>query len=142
MNLNKVFIVGRITSDLDLKHTQTSTVLSFSVATNRTWTGKDGKKNEDAEFHNVVAWGKTAELIAKYMGKGSEIMIEGRLATRSWEDKQNVKRKTTEIICEQMQFGAKAGGSKRKEYTDEEDLGDVPEIQLGDEEVKPEDLPF
>lgn len=106
MNLNKVIIIGRITSDPELRSTKSGTsVASMDIATNRYWTGKNGEKNEDTEFHKVVVWGNRAEVVSEYMSKGSLIMVEGRLQTRKWEDKNGNKRYTTEIVAENVQFG-------------------------------------
>src|SRR5437868_2041153 len=115
MNLNKVFIVGRLTTDPQLKTIPSGqNVCSFSLATNRTWTGKDGQKQEQSEFHNCVAWGRTAELITQYMKKGNELFVEGRLQTRSWDDKTTgQKRYATEIVVENMQFGARPMGQSQ-----------------------------
>lgn len=109
MNLNKAQIIGRITQDLELKSTPTGKeVLSFSVATNRQWKDQEGNKQEETEFHNVVAWGKQAETVAKYFIKGQEIYVEGRLSTRTWEDKQSGKKMyRTEIVMEKFEFGQK-----------------------------------
>lgn len=149
MNLNKVFIIGRLTADPLLKTIPSGqSVCSFSLATNRTWTGKDGAKQEESQFHNCVAWGKTAELITQYMKKGNELFVEGRIQTRSWDDKNTgSKRYATEIVVENMQFGARPqgggqrGGGKASEQqsTKEEE---IPTIDLEAGEAKIEDLPF
>lgn len=111
MNVNLAIIVGNITRDPEMKVTPSGhNVCSFSVATNKTWYDKQNQKQERAEFHNVVAWGKAAENIAKYMRKGSQIYVEGELQTRSW-DKDGVKHYRTEINARAIQFGAKRGGS-------------------------------
>ena len=146
MNLNKVFILGRLTADPILRSTPGGQqVASFSLATNRNWTGKDGQKKEEVEFHNIVIWGRLAEIAGKFLKKGALALVEGRLQTRSWQDKQGQSRKTTEIIGEQLQLGPRAAGSGSfSKPTDEAEapMGDpVPTIQI-DEEIKPEDLPF
>ena len=159
MNLNKVFIIGRITNDIVLKATSTNqAVTSFNVATNRVWTDKSGQKQEEAEFHSVVVWGRQAELASQFLSKGSLVLIEGRLKTRSWKDANNQNHKVTEIICERMQFGPKSQNSgsnsfrqqsasygkssvKEVETQDEE----IPQISMDEsleDEIKPEDLPF
>src|SRR5689334_6730581 len=105
MNVNKVLIVGRVTAEPQLRTTPSGTsVATFSVATNRVWNGKEGKK-EETEFHNIVAWGRTAEVASQFLQKGAMVFVEGRLQTRSWQDKQGQQRKTTEIICESLQLG-------------------------------------
>ena len=150
MNLNKVFIIGRLTADPQIRSTGSGMQVStFSVATNRSWTDKSGSKKEATEFHNVVIWGKQAEIAAKFLTKGSTVLIEGRLQTRSWEGKDGQTRKTTEIISERMQLGPRPNGSvnndyqsKAKEGSDVPSVEEMPVIEIGDEEIKPEDLPF
>lgn len=113
MNLNKVFICGRLTKDPVLRATPAGqSVASFSLATNKVWTGKDGQKQEQTEFHNVIVWGKAAESAAKYLIKGQECLVEGRLQTRHWDDKQGQKRSITEIVAEAVQFGQKPKGQE------------------------------
>ncbi len=121
MNLNKVIIVGRTTKKPELKKTQAGqSVTSFSLATSLTYTDKAGAKKEDTEFHNVVFWGKSAEIICQYVEKGSLLLIEGRLRTRSWEDKNGGKRYTTEIMGEKFQFGPKPAGKTNTAPVDEQ----------------------
>ncbi|MCL5017339.1 MAG: single-stranded DNA-binding protein [Patescibacteria group bacterium] len=151
MNLNKVFILGRVTADPVLKSTPTGMqVVNFSVATNRVWNDKSGTRKEDTEFHSVVVWGRQAEVASRFLKKGGLVLIEGRLQTRTWEDKTGQKRKTTEIVCENMQLGPKSAGSGVKN-TPSSDMGaasekdkDVPTIEIGEEseDVREEDLPF
>ena len=112
MNLNKVIIVGRLTADPQVRSTPSGqSVSSFSVATNRVWRDANKERREDTEFHNVVCWGRQAEVVRQFVTKGSVIMIEGRLKTRSWQDKEGQNRRTTEIICEQLQLGPKPAGA-------------------------------
>ncbi len=107
MNLNKCFVLGNLTKDPELRQTNSGqSVCSFSVASNRTWNDKNGDKQQEVEFHNVVAWGRTGELVSQYMRKGSQILVEGRLQTRSWEGKNGTQYKT-EIVAETVQFGNK-----------------------------------
>lgn len=159
MNLNKVFIIGRVTSDIVLKATASNqAVTNFSIATNRVWTDKSGAKQESTEFHNVVAWGRQAEVASQFLGKGALVMIEGHLQTRSWQDSNNQTRRTTEIICERLQLGPRSSSTNQgsvqnsgynpkqnqKENQDsfsQEAVENIPDISL-DDEIKPEDLPF
>ena len=105
MSVNKVIVLGRLGQDPELKHTAGgSPVTNFSVATNESWTDKQGQKQERTEWHRIVVWGKLAELCAQYLSKGREVYLEGRLQTRSWEDKQGQKRYTTEIQANTVQF--------------------------------------
>lgn len=111
MNLNKVIIVGRVTANPELRRTPGGTsVTSFGVATNRVSKDKNGARQEETEFHNVVAWGRQAEIASQFLVKGATVLIEGRLRTRSWQDKQGASHKATEIICETLQLGPKPAG--------------------------------
>jgi len=150
MNLNKVFILGRLTADPQLRATSAGQpVGSFSVATNRVWTNKAGQKQEGTEFHNIVVWGKQAEIASRFLTKGSLVLVEGRLQTRSWEDKQGQQRKTTEIVADRIQLGPKpagapgarpAGGGVPEEPRSENPGGEIPTIEIGDEPK--EESPF
>ena len=111
MDYNKAIIVGRVTADPQLRTTATGqSVTSIGVATNRTFMDKNGAKQDQTEFHNVVMWGRTAEIASQFLTKGATVLIEGRLQTRSWTDKQGQQRKTTEILCERMQLGPRPAG--------------------------------
>ena len=159
MNLNKVLIAGRLTANPELRNTPGGqSVASFSLATNRVWTDKSGARQESTEFHNIVVWGRQAEIANQFLTKGSLALIEGRLQTRSWQDKQGQTRKTTEIICERIQLGPKPGGfsqsqkfspgeSSQNKKPDSKIEGsereDIPIIDIDSEkdDIKPEDLP-
>lgn len=144
MYINQATIFGNITRDPELKALPSGQqVCSFSIATNKTYTDRDGRKQEKVEYHNIVAWGKTAENIAKYMRKGSSIYVQGELQTQSW-DKDGVKHYRTEIVAYTVQFGPKKQGDgsapARQEEPparDETAMPDWPE-----EEINPEDIPF
>lgn len=153
MNLNKVIIVGRVTADPQLRNTPSGAAVSaISVATNRTWRDKAGAQQEEVEFHNVVLWGRQAEIASQYLTKGAMVLIEGRLRTRSWTDKQGMSRKTTEIVAERMQLGPRSAGGGQgmnraaapaKEAPKEVATEEIPTINLEEEgEIKTEDLPF
>ena len=102
-NLNKVILGGRLTSDVELKQTQTGTpVCSFSIAVNRRFAGKDAP--QQADFFNVTAWRATAEFVARYFKKGSSICVVGSLQNRSWTDQQGQKRYATDIVADEVQF--------------------------------------
>lgn len=104
-DLNKVMIIGRLGRDPELKRTASGqAVANFSVATSEKYTDKSGSKHESTEWHNVVAWGKLAEIIEQYVSKGSQIYVEGKLQTRSWDDSNGVKKYKTEIVCSSMQM--------------------------------------
>jgi single-strand DNA-binding protein len=154
MNVNKVFLVGRLTRDPEIRTTPSGqTVASIGLATGRTWTDKQGQKQEKTEFHNVVMWGRTAEVAGQYLVKGQEIFVEGRLESRRYTGKDGVERRITDVIVENFQFGAKPQGASRGNYSapasksDESQAskGDqIPTINLDDEqgEVRIEDVPF
>jgi single-strand DNA-binding protein len=145
MNLNKVFLIGRLTADPQIKTTPSGTpVGTFSLATNRVWINKDGEKKEDVQFHNVVVWGKQAEVVSQYLRKGSLAMVEGRLQTRSWQDSQGQNRRTTEIVCERLQLGPRSFGGASQNLTGEEPAvkEELPEIAIDEGEIKPENIPF
>jgi single-strand DNA-binding protein len=111
MNINKVTLVGRLTRDPEIRTTNSgSSVASISLATNSFWTDKNGQKQETTEFHNVVLFGKVAEIAGQYLVKGQEAFFEGRLQTRSYVGKDNIERKVTEVVATEMQFGAKPQG--------------------------------
>ena len=151
MNLNKVIIVGRVTADPQLRTTTGgSSVASLSIATNRTWTDKSGKKQEEVEFHHIVLWARQAEIASQFVVKGSLLMIEGRLQTRKWQDKQGQTRYTTEIIGERLQLGPKPSSASSTYGSDRQDNDstqadgdeDIPIINVDEDDIKPEDLPF
>lgn len=165
MNLNKVTLIGRLTRDPELRTTNSgATVASISIATNRYWTDKSGQKQESTEFHNIVLFGRTAEIAGQYLIKGQEAFFEGRLQTRTYTGKDNIERRVTEVVAENMQFGAKPQGVRSSQpiqqatspqsspdQGDSKNNGnqpaveeDIPTINLDDEkeDVKIEDVPF
>lgn len=154
MYLNKVMLIGNLTRDPEIKALPSGIqVCTIGLATNRTWKDKNGAKQEDTQFHNVVAFGKQAELIAQYMRKGSSLYLEGRLQTRSWDDKDGQKKYRTEIVLDTFQFGPKTTGgggasysapgaspaSTQKAPTPAQELDT---IQYPEEEINPDDIPF
>ena len=106
---NKVQLIGNLGNDPEIINLESGKMLAkFSIATNESYKNAKGEKITDTQWHNVVAWGKTAEIVEKYITKGKEIAIEGKLTNRSWEDKEGNKRYTTEVVCsEVMMFGNK-----------------------------------
>ena len=111
MNLNKVFVIGNVATDPQLRNTPNGQpVCNFRLATNRIWTDKtSGQLQKKTEFHNIVLWRRLAEIASQFLTKGSLVMIEGRLETRTWQDSAGVKHFRTEIIGERMQLGPKTG---------------------------------
>ncbi len=110
--VNKVILVGNLGRDPEVRYTREGTaVANLNIATTETWNDGNGQRQEKTEWHKVVAWGKLAEIAKEYLGKGRQVYIEGRLQTRSWEDKEGVKRYTTEIKADQMvMLGGRGGG--------------------------------
>lgn len=126
MYLNKAIIVGNLTRDPELKILPSGmTTTSFSIATNRIWKDKQGVKQESADYHNIVVFGKQAESVATYLKKGSQVLIDGRMQTRSW-DKDGVKMYRTEIIADHIQFGSRKGAATTESTSEVE-------IQVEDE---------
>lgn len=148
MNYNKAIVIGNVTKDPELKALPSGqSVCSFSLATNRSWKDAQGNKQEEVEFHNLVAFGKQADIIKQYVIKGSQLMVEGRLKTRNW-DKDGVRHNKTEIIVENFQFGAKsqAGASMDRaieaEAPQKDSKADLDTAEYPDEEINLEDIPF
>jgi single-strand DNA-binding protein len=105
MSVNKVILVGRLGSDPELRYTTNgSPVANFNLATNESWVEKDGKKQEKTEWHRIVVFGKVAELCSKYLTKGKQTYIEGKLQTRQWQDKDGQTKYTTEVQALSVQF--------------------------------------
>jgi len=170
MNVNKAILVGRLTRDPDMRTTSSGqSVATLSMATNNFWTDKSGTKQEKTEFHNVVLWGRLAEIAGQYLTKGQECFVEGRLQTREYTAKDGTQKKITEIVGDNMQLGSRAQGSSQgaartggaaaaggagayaggnqgqsqhqaKAQTEE----DIPTINLDDEkdDIRIEDVPF
>lgn len=151
MYLNKVILIGNLVRDPELKAIPSGTkVATFSLATNRTYKDKDGKKQEMVEYHNVVVFARVAELVAQYLKKGSQAYVEGRLQTRSWEQ-NNEKKYRTEIVAETVQFGSRPTGSgtsapAASKGSDKAagSAGAAPSeaIEYPTEEINPDDIPF
>lgn len=152
MYLNKALIIGNLTRDPEIKAIPSGIkVCSFSVATNRVWKDKDGNKQESADYHNIVVFGRQAETVAQYMRKGSQVMIEGRMQTRSWDDASTgTKKYRTEVIADRVQFGSNSGGapkgnsnqtSENKDSSKKDD-DELDTIEYPDEQINAEDIPF
>lgn len=160
--MNKAIIIGNLTRNPEERKLDSGTMLcTFSLATNRKWKNSEGEKQEEVEYHNCVAFGKTAEIISEYCQKGKKLMVEGRLKTNSWEDEDGKKRYKTDIIVENFEF-LSSKGDRQAEYAkkeiekeqEEETTGEIKEdgtleirsvqekAEEGKEDVKVEDLPF
>lgn len=157
MNLNKVFILGNLTKDPESRSLPSGqTVANFSVATNRIW-NKDGAKQQDTQFHNVVVFGKMADICTKYLNRGKMVLVEGRIQTRSWDGQDGTKKYRTEVIAEGIQLGPRGAGetsganftsapSQKREgpaaKTANVDKEDIPIIEQETEEIDVSDIPF
>jgi len=139
MNLNKVFLIGRLTQDPQIKTIPSSgqQVCNFGLATSRYFTDKAGQKQQQTEFHNIVLFGRLAEIASQYLTKGSLLFLEGRIRTRTWQDASGQKRQRTEILGERLQLGPKAAG-KIVPPTEE----GQEEIPIIEDEVDIKDIPF
>ncbi|MBI2607376.1 MAG: single-stranded DNA-binding protein [Candidatus Doudnabacteria bacterium] len=138
MDLNKAQIIGRLTRDPEVRTTPNgASVASFGVATNFTWTNQQGQKQEQVEFHNVVAWRKLAEIIGQYLKKGAKVYIEGRLQTRTWEGNDGQKRNRTEIVADNMiMLDSKGSGGATVPPTESKPTNnEEPTIQVEDSDI-------
>ena len=155
MYINKAMLFGNLTRDPEARALPSgSNVCSFSIATNRVYKKPDGSKQEETQFHNVVVFGRTADICAQYLKKGSAAYVEGRIQTRSW-DSEKGKQYRTEIVAETVQFGPRAGGAsgaggpERSEgegsYDQSRAEGRAPKedaIDYPQEDINPDDIPF
>ena len=166
MYLNKALIIGNLTRDPELKALPSGIqVASLSVATNRVWKDQNGAKQESTDYHNVVVFGRQAETAAQYLKKGSSVLVEGRMQTRSWDGQDGKKQYRTEVVADRVQFGNRpgdgtsAGGSSRpssgsygsgsssgsgavKSSSKSDEIDAMPSVDYPEEEINPEDIPF
>lgn len=140
-SVNKVILIGNLGKDPEVRHTASgAAVANFSIATNEAWNNKDGQREERTEWHRVVTFGKLADICAQYLKRGKQVYIEGRLQTRSWDDRDGNKRYTTEIVATTMTMLGRAGGAPPESY--------APPIQEGRASEAPssgpedDDIPF
>jgi single-strand DNA-binding protein len=120
--VNKVIIIGRLGQDPEMKAVgQGATVTRLSVATSETWVGKDGQKQERTEWHRIAVWGKLAEICGKYLAKGRQVYVEGKLQTRSWED-NGQKKYSTEIVASTVQFLGSAGAESSNSTSNDKSM--------------------
>lgn len=146
MYLNRAFVFGNLTRDPELRSLPSGAkVTSFSLATNRVWKDKNGVKQEDAEYHNVVVFGRQAEICAQYLKKGASVLVEGRMQTRTWDAQDGTKKSRTEIVADRVQFGPRGGslpmggeGKRAPAATADE----IETIEYPDEDINPDDIPF
>ncbi len=130
--INKVILIGNLGKDPELRYTPNSqAVATFSLATNRKWKDKEGQPQEQAEWHNIVTWGKQAEFCKEYLKKGSAVFVEGRIQYRTYDDKDGNKRYITEIVARSIQMLGRKGETKEE-----------PASQDLESSAADEDLPF
>ncbi len=147
MYLNKALLIGNLTRDPELKSLPSGVkVTSFSIATNRTYTDGSGQRQEQTDYHNIVVFGRQAETSAQYLTKGSMVLIEGRIQTRSWEQ-DGQKRYRTEVVADRVQFGPRGsgGGSSNGSGSNstQSTKADKPqEIEYPESDINPDDIPF
>ena len=147
-SLNRVLLLGHLGADPELRYTPSgAAVCNFRIATNEVWTDKSGEKQEKTEWHNIVIWGRQAEICGEYLAKGRQVLIEGSLQTRSWEDKEGNKRYTTEVKARNMQMlgrgdgGGGGGGGRAPRPAEEERAAQEPAAAY-DEPIPDDDIPF
>jgi single-strand DNA-binding protein len=143
--LNKVFLIGNLGRDPEVRSTQSGQpVASFSLATSRRWKDREGNRQEHTEWHNIVCWGKLAEVAGQYLNKGKQVFVEGRLQTRSWDDRNTgEKRFRTEIVCENFQMLGSRGGDGDHERGDRGEHAAPPGPGRSfDAEPDDDDIPF
>ncbi len=150
MYLNRAIVIGNLARDPELKALPSGMqVATFSVATNRVWKNKEGQRQESADFHNVVVFGRQAETVSQYLKKGSSVLVEGRMQTRSWDAADGQKKYRTEIVADRVQFGPRSqgGGVAAGEKFQGKDTSapkkeELDTIEYPTEEINPEDIPF
>ncbi len=150
MYLNKAIVIGNLTRDPELRSLPSGVkVCSFAVATNRVWKDKNGAKQEDTQYHNVVVFGTQAENVGQYLHKGNSVLVEGRMQTRSWDGQDGKKQYRTEIVAERVQFGPKGGFAPTSSPASGAPVAqgatakaEVPTIEYPEEDINPDDIPF
>ena len=134
-SINKAILIGNLGADPEIRYTSSGTsVASFRVATSEQWTTKEGEKAERTEWHRIVAWGRLGEICGEYLHKGSQVYIEGRIQTRSWEDRDGNKRYTTEIVAQTLQMLGSPSKGGKTEAPDERFPGEEP-ISIPDDDI-------
>ena len=137
--VNKALLIGRLGADPEVRYTPDGPmVVNFRLATDRQWKDKNGEKIQRTEWHRIVAYGKLAEICSNYLSKGKLIFIEGRIQTRSWEDKDGVKRSTTEIVASNMQMLDSKGQTRSQDTA----VDDQAPTSAGSEAAPDDDVPF
>ncbi|MDP7235345.1 MAG: single-stranded DNA-binding protein [Candidatus Latescibacteria bacterium] len=141
--VNKVILIGNLGADPELRYTPSGrAVVNFNLATSRTWNNRDGEKQEETEWHRIVAWDKLAEICGEYLKKGAQTYVEGRLQTRSWEDKNGVKRYTTEAVVSEMRMLGSRQDTGSSDSSKSSDTSSPPPENLPSTFEADDDLPF
>ena len=146
MNFNKAILIGNVTRDPELKALPSGAkVASFSIATNRVWKDQAGAKKEQTDFHNIVVFGRQAEITAQYVKKGSMIMAEGRIQNRSWEGTDGQKKYRSEVVADRVQFGPRSTGASGGSVAgapNAQGEKEVETIEYPTDDINAEDIPF
>ncbi len=145
MYFNKAILIGNLTRDPELRSLPSGVqIATLGVATNRVWKDKNGAKQESTDFHNVVVFGKQAETVNQYLRKGSSVMVEGRMQTRSWDGNDGTKKYRTEVVADRVQFGPRRDGSApaASPKGDEQPAPSGETIDYPEENVNVDDIPF
>ena len=146
MNFNKAILIGRLTRDPETRSLPSGqSVVNFGMATTSFFTDKSGQKQQQPEFHNIVLFGKLADIASQYLNKGSLVLIEGRLQTRTWQDSSGNKRSRTEIVGQSLQLGPRTAGNAvplGKEPEKEAEQEEIPIIEEGEEEIDISKIPL
>ncbi len=140
-SLNKVILIGNLGRDPEVRYTQGGTaVANFTLATNDVWTDKAGARQEKTEWHRIVVWGKTAEIVREHLGKGKQVYVEGSLQTRQWDDREGNKRTTTEIKANRvLMLGRPDGGGAEMRGAP---AGGPPDVIADEAPPQEDDIPF
>lgn len=148
MYFNRAIIIGNLTRDPELRSLPSGVqVATIGVATNRVWKDKSGDKQESTDYHNVVVFGRQAETTAQYLRKGSSVLVEGRMQTRSWDAADGTKKYRTEVVADRIQFGPRRDGGatsspSAKATEDKQEVPPVETIDYPEESVNVDDIPF
>jgi single-strand DNA-binding protein len=149
MYLNKALVIGNLTRDPEMRSLPSGVqVTSFSVATNRVWKDKNGAKQESADYHNIVVFGRQAETVAQFLRKGSSVLVEGRMQTRSWDGPDGKKNYRTEIVADRVQFGPRGSGASAgapaasAPKQDDKEVPPMETIDYPEESINLDDIPF
>jgi single-strand DNA-binding protein len=142
--LNKAILIGNLGADPEMRHTPSGKpVATFNIATNEQWRNSDGEQQSRTEWHRIVAWGRLAEICGQYLQKGSQVYIEGRIQSRSWEDKQGITRRTTEIVANNLlMLGRAPGGSEGTPDAESQEQEVTVPSDASDDLSDNDDIPF